>query len=311
MIKYITNKDIDRNKWDECIKSSFNGLPYAYSWYLDIVSYKWNALVEDNYNSVMPLPFAEKYGFGYIYPPPFTQQLGVFSTSKLTDEKVQRFLEHIPEKFKYVEMNLNVFNSVKTTGLKTRQLVTHLLDLIPSYEQLQSKYSTQTKRNLKKAQAGQLTILKNVHPQDVINLFRKNRGKEYGHTSSYYKMLHTLMFSCLKKNFGQCWGVITKEKVLCAGAFFIGSNKHAIFLFSGANDKGYEAQAITYLINEFIESNSQRDITFDFEGSMNADIARFYRGFGSKEAHFTQVRRNTLPSPVKWLKEMQFKRKIS
>src|SRR5581483_6059665 len=133
------------------------------------------------------------------------------------------------------------------------------------------------------------------------DLFRKNRGKEYGHPSSYYKTLNTLMFACLKKNFGQCWGVMTKEKVLCAGAFFIGSNKRAIFLFSGVNDVGYEAQAMTYLINEFIESNSQRDITFDFEGSMDTDIARFYKGFGSKEAHFTQVRRNTLPSAVKWL----------
>jgi len=311
VIKYLSHKEIERNKWDECIKGSVNGLTYAYSWYLDMVCDKWNALVEDDYKSVMPLPFAEKYGFGYIYPPPFTQQLGVFSTVKLTEEKVEQFLEHIPEKFRYVEISMNILNRVKTSSFKTRELVTHLLDLIPTYPHLLANYSTQAKRNLKKAQAASLTVSRIEQPQLVIDLFRNNRGKEYKHPPSYYKMLHELMLACIKRNFGQCWGVYTKEKELCAGAFYIGSNKRIIFLFSGVNPVGYELQAMTFLINHFIEANTQRDITLDFEGSMDPDIARFYKGFGSKEVHFTQVRRNTLPAPVKWVKEMQFNRRIN
>lgn len=311
MIKFVPHNEINKTKWDDCIKNSVNGITYAYSWYLDIVCPRWNALIEDDYNSVMPLPTAAKYKFAYVYPPTFTQQLGVFSTSKLSEEKVASFLQHIPTKYKYIEINLNLLNRVKAGAFKTRGLVTHLLDLIPTYEHLSSNYSTQAKRNLKKAQASSLSISRNISPKEVIALFRHNRGKEFKHPSSYYKLLLTLIDTCIKKNFGQCWGVFNAQKELCAGAFFVGSNKRVIFLFSGVNKLGYETQAMTFLINKFIESNSQREITLDFEGSMDPDIARFYKGFGSKEVHFAQVRKNTLPFPVKWIKEIQFKRKIT
>jgi len=311
LIKYLSHSEIDKIKWDLCIKDSVNGLIYAYSWYLDIVCPKWDALVEDNYKSVMPLPRAEKYGFRYTNPPLFTQQLGVFSTSVLSTESVDQFLQHIPKEYRYIEMNMNTLNRAKPDTFKARELVTHLLDLIPTYEHIYANYSTQAKRNLKKALASSLTVAKEVPPQKVIDLFRANRGKEFKHKPAYYKLLHTLMLICLKLNLGQCWGVYTKEKELCAGIFFIGSNKRVIFLFSGANKIAYETNAMTFLVDQFIRTNAQRDITLDFEGSMNPDIARFYKGFGSTETHFMQVRKNTLPSPVKWIKEAQFKRRIA
>ena len=59
-IYYLKNKDIDLDKWNECIKNSFNGIVYAYSWYLDIVNEEWEALVDENYTRVMPLTFANK-----------------------------------------------------------------------------------------------------------------------------------------------------------------------------------------------------------------------------------------------------------
>jgi hypothetical protein len=64
------------------IARSFNGIVYAYSWYLDIVSPGWDALVKDDYKSVMPLTWRKKYGIKYLYQPFFTQQLGVFSSDK-------------------------------------------------------------------------------------------------------------------------------------------------------------------------------------------------------------------------------------
>ena len=47
---------IDKKHWDDCISKSFNGNVYAWSWYLDIVHPKWEALVENDYERVMALP---------------------------------------------------------------------------------------------------------------------------------------------------------------------------------------------------------------------------------------------------------------
>jgi hypothetical protein len=79
MINYIKHKDVDTEKWDRCIEQSVNGIIYAFSWYLDIVCDEWDALVDDDYESVFPLVKRKKFGINYIYPPFFTQQLGLFS----------------------------------------------------------------------------------------------------------------------------------------------------------------------------------------------------------------------------------------
>ena len=49
-------------------------------WYLDIVHENWDALMEDDYERVMPMPVITKnWRISYIFQPFFVQQLGVFS----------------------------------------------------------------------------------------------------------------------------------------------------------------------------------------------------------------------------------------
>ena len=59
-IKYLSHNNIDLKKWDICIQNAYNSLIYAESWYLDIVSPNWEALVYNDYEYVMPLPLKRK-----------------------------------------------------------------------------------------------------------------------------------------------------------------------------------------------------------------------------------------------------------
>ena len=113
MIKHLKYSQIDFDAWDRCIRESFNGLVYAYSWYLDIVHDGWEALVEDDYVRVMPLTGGKKYGIKYLFQPYFVQQLGVFSKNLLTPEKTMEFLNQIPSSFKYYDIRLNSFNKLE------------------------------------------------------------------------------------------------------------------------------------------------------------------------------------------------------
>jgi hypothetical protein len=96
MISYLTNNQIDKNRWDECIGQAVNGLVYAWSWYLDIVHPGWEALVEiecDKYLSVMPITSKRKMLVNYVCQPFFVQQLGVFSVRPITEEVTAAFLK--------------------------------------------------------------------------------------------------------------------------------------------------------------------------------------------------------------------------
>jgi len=311
LIRYLKHTEISKLKWDECICNSPNGLIYAYSWYLDIVCPEWEALVEDDYMCIMPLPVGKKYGFTYTFPPLFTQQLGLFSIHEIPEAKTMEFIAAIPSHYRYIEMSLNEKNVVNAGPVETKKHSTYVLDLNRTYVEIASNYSTQTKRNLKKALAYSLTIVQSARPEKIIKLFSENRGMEHELPVAYYTILQQLITVMISKGLVDCIGVNDKQNALCAGAFFVKSKNRNIFLFSGANQNAYDSHAMTLLINSYIEEHAGSLGWFDFEGSMDADLARFYSGFGSIKSEFPTIRISTLPAPVKWIKELQFKRKSS
>jgi hypothetical protein len=290
--------------WDKSILNALNGIVYAYSWYLDIACKNWEALVSDDYKTVMPLTGNKKYGFSYLFQPFFIQQLGVFSSERLNERILNEFLAAIPAKYRFVEINLNIFNNVLIPSTNFKKNLTHELDLIPSYTNLQKSYSENTRRNIKKAETEGITISKRANPEEVIKLFRKYKGREIKHWGDeHYKILLKLMTACMQRSSGYCWGAYSKEKKLMAGAFFADTNHKVIFLFSAAHDEARKNGAMSYLIDRFIHENAQRNLTLEFEGSNNPNLARFYKSFGSKECVYLQFKKNNLPWFAKLLKK--------
>ena len=300
MIRYLTNEEIDKKKWDDCIKESFNGLVYAYSWYLDIVAEDWEALVENEYERVMPLTGNKKFGISYLFQPPFTQQLGIFSKGVLSEKVVESFLLSIPAKFRFIEINLNSFNKADAEKYKTKPWLTHLLDLIDSHENIFKKYSTNLKRNIKKAEKSGISVMKNVKPDEIIALFRENRGKSIKNLKDDdYNKLRRLSYVGIYKGLVQTYGAFSTSNNLIAGAIFIRHKERAIFLFSGNSYEGKETAAMPLIIDNFIKDNSQKNLTLDFEGSNDPNLARFYKSFGSKEVTYPHLKINRLPGVVK------------
>lgn len=302
MIKHLKNSEIDIVKWDQCINQSFNGNVYVLSWYLDITHEGWEALVENEYERVMPLPVSKKYSIYYMLQPFFIQQLGVFSTKRLNPEVINKFISHIPGHIRYVNINLNSFNKVKNDRLQLVKNVNHIQDMIKEYPLIAKKYSTNTKRNLKKSQKNKLSLMKNIKPEAVVNLFKLNKGKQIEKWNDHhYHKLSRLMYSAVYKGKGLVYGVFTEGNQLCAGAFFVKSNNRLIFLFSGADQTAKETGAMTFLIDSVIREFSPSQLVLDFEGSNDPNLARFYKGFGAKEIEYMGLEINRLTFPFKQL----------
>lgn len=300
MIKYLKHEEIDIIRWDICIEESFNGMVYAKSWYLNLVADQWDGLVEGDYEAVFPVVWRKKWGIRYLYQPVFTQQLGVFSKNLLSEEVVHSFLSSIPTKYRLVEINLNTFNKVKEGDFTVKNMVNHELDLINGYDKISQNYSDNLKRNLRKAESNQLNLLTQVKPDDIIRLFRENRGMELaGLTERDYFRLSRLTYQGMYKGLITTYGVYSKQNELVAGAFILRSNKKVIFLFSGLNASGRDLRAMPFLIDSFIRQNSRKHLTLDFEGSNDPGLARFYKSFGSKVVTYPQVRINKLPALIK------------
>jgi hypothetical protein len=296
MIRYLQNSEIDYNKWDACIGSAINGNLYAWSWYLDIISEGWCALVHDDYEAVMPLTFNKKYGISYLYQPAFSQQLGVFSPMYPAEELVNAFLEELTRHYRFAEINLSRFNKPGLPSFKVNYRKNYELELISEYHQLAEQYSSNTARNIKKARNAGIHLQENVDPKSIVNMFRHEKGKEIHQLKApHYQMLEKIIYQGIHKRIANIYGAYDRNNQLCAGVFLLESHHRLVFLFSANNQtaraSGVMALLVDYIINQF----SGKPLTLDFEGSEIPGLARFYAGFGSVETKYPALHYNRLP----------------
>ena len=297
MIHYLTHNQIDKQKWDATIAECGN--IYAYSWYLDIVHPQWEALIEEDYQVVMPLTGGKKFGIHYLFQPYFVQQLGVFSKQALTAEKTEEFLQAIPKKYRFAEFRLNESNTLnkQIEGFDYHRNI--ILDLNQDNDAIRANYHQNTRRNLAKAEGNNLQIVDTVIPYHVVSLFRDHRGtliNKWG--DAEYDVMTTLGKAAQKRKSAFILGVTEKGfgELFCA-AIFLKTKDRITVIFSGLNEEGKKRQAMTYLLDQVIQRYANQQFVFDFEGSDDMNLARFYLGFGGKEVGYPSYTYNRL-SPL-------------
>jgi len=300
-ILYLKHNDIDQKKWDECILNSVNGNIYAWSWYLNLACPEWEALVCENYETVMPLPVRKKYGISYIYQPYFMQQLGVFSTNGLSPDILQKFIEALPTNIKFADYNLNFHNQPDGNKFKFIQNTTYHLDLISDYPVLIRNYTENTRRNIRKSEQHKISISKGMQVNTLIQ-FKQETAPGKMEPAEYDKLRHIVSKSIMK-GAGEIYGAYTETNELCAAAFFAFSHQYSYMLVAASSETGKDLSAMFLLVNTFIREHSGKNITLDFEGSNIAGIARFFAGFGAMPVYYYKLRFNHLPFYFKWIKK--------
>ena len=306
-IQYIKHLDIDKSRWDKTIDKTSNGLPYAYSWYLDIMAGDWDALIAGEFDFVMPLPYNTKLlGLRQVYQPHFTQQLGVFGSGKVREAIVKSFLSTIPSKFKYVAYSCCEENPlVELAGYSLVSRINMVLDLNRSYEEIRKGYRRTLKKRIEQG-SGLLIFKTNViYPSEVVRLFKSELNYKIGLKDHDYIKVTDLMINAIKRKKGEIFSIHNNRDEILASVFFLKSHKRMIQLLGSATKKGKSLYAMHYLIDRVIEKYSGSDLIFDFEGSEIPSIAEFFNGYGPESKTYTHVVRDSLPAWVKWLRRIK------
>lgn len=281
-LKHLQNSNIDYEAWDDCISKSYNSLPYAYSWYLDIVSPGWEAIVSDNYEYVMPLPVKSKYKIPYLVQPVLSQQLGIFSKKEINEPIVDEFVKRIPH-YSY-ELNLNEYN------FHSKALIypNFTLDLNQPYEKITEAYSKNTKRNIDKAEKLNLIVKEEISLTQFIE-FYYSVEKKFPHVQK--NVFTKLIERGIEKKSITLYGVYSAKDTLIAALCILKSNNRMIYLLPVSSAEGKSSFAMFYLINFLINKEANNNKIFDFEGSRIEGIARFYKGFGAKNKPYYILKR--------------------
>ena len=301
MLKHLKHTDIDKDRWDKTIEISRNKVIYGKSWFLDTVSPGWEAVIDEDYSCIMPLPVKEKWGYRYIVQPVFTKQLGVFSATNLSQSVIDDFMHYTNRLFKYIRLYLNRDMVLYDYGAyKTEMLNNHELSLKNTYEILRKNYKRRTSLNLNRAIKNGV-VLKEIND---INIFKEFAYKNINYfTPKKRKEIIAILLKLILAGKDEIdieiRGAYVNEDLISLGLFFIGSDR-IYNMLNVSNSAGHKTQAMYFLTDQVIKDYAGKNILLDFTGSNQKGIAYFLESFGAKPFQYSYIEYKNVRTPYKW-----------
>lgn len=253
-IQHLHNQEINRLKYDNALKRSFNANIFAYSWYLDQTCDEWELLIEGDYETICPIPLIRKMGIVKVSQPRMTPFLGVFSSNHLPAEKVEAILHSIP--YTNISLTLNHLNRI-TKYNRRRSIKVPVLDLITPYKKIKERYSDEAKETLLKNDG--TFVMRSIRSDEYM--FFRRRQKKKGATEEM--QLTRIMNYAIRYKSAGIYATYSARNELIAAIFLIKSNNR-LFLFDCVeNQEGRQSKGVFKAINHLIESNCESNLTLE------------------------------------------------
>jgi hypothetical protein len=298
-IIHCPQHQIDKEKWDNCIGKSSNGLIYSLSYYLDNTAVTWDALILNDYDAVMPLPVRKKWRYHYIFEPAMTPILGVFGNG-ITSALVDAFLQTIPDKYKLWDYSLNHFNPIIPGKYPTYSRSNFVLPLNQDYNIIKNNFHDNITRNNKKAWKMGCTVTKQLPFNQLVNICKKTFPAFTNVEADLFEKLTAIFVHPGHQS--AVYGVENADGELLSAAAFLFYKQRVFYWLVGNEPDSRKYGASSLLLDAFIRDHQQQPLLLDFEGSDSRGVADFYKKFGASPEPFTTIYYNKLPVPFRWFK---------
>lgn len=272
MIRRVKYSKIDFEKYAECLEKSEQRKYSASQTFLDITAdKKWDLLVYNDYEAVMPVPFIYKNGIKIVHNPLMCQQLGVFSARDDQDIN-EKFLSFLQKNYLTRVYYFNENNSFETRLNSKKNFILYSDD----YTNVFSKYSPKRKRKLRlDAEIVENSEIKEVSYQEAKEFIELNViGLDKEHDS--IELLNSLeAFYALKhlKFLAFCY----HQEITNIIATY--SDYDTIALLGNFNNRKYIKMAGASMLIDHVIKENIAHYNFDFEGGNLPSIEEFFRGF--------------------------------
>lgn len=305
MIKNCRHQDIDRQKWDAVIRQSEPDMPYALSWYLDIVSPGWDGLVMNDYEAVMPLCRKSRFGIDYLFQPFLAQQMGVFSTFPARSPLADDFLSAIPRRYKWIDMHLNEMNHPEHMEYVCVKRKNFTIDLRKDFQALQQNYSRNCRRNIRKAEKAGWVLGEDLPAEKAVSFLNRYLAMQVKNLDKdFFAVLESVVGASVANGSGMLLSVQQPEtgEVVAAG-WFLKNDSRLCFQACASTIEGKAHESMYLLMDHALRKHASSGRIFDFTGSNLPGVAYFNASFGATLSAYPAVYRNTLPFLLKLLKK--------
>jgi hypothetical protein len=283
-MRFIERNEIDTERWNERVARDSVENIFIYAWYLDAVSENWGALVTENYQTILPIPYTIRLGIKQVYQPLFTRELDLLGEEFSWAEAMTYLKQH----FRTIHFRNSINNLFQQPEIRYHQYLSFTGDY-------QEKFSTNAKRQIKKSIkhynyqiSEDQSVLLALFTENVAHKI-ENMGKEE------FTRLHHLFDALSREKKGLLFvGKNEEDQTVVAGYFMFDKNR-VTYLKGAADESTKKFGAMYGLMAHAMDYFAEEYTVFDFGGSEIKGVAEFFHKFGALDRDYYSYTFNQAP----------------
>lgn len=286
MIDIIENRNIDREAYEQVIQHS-DILPVnAEPWFLDIICPAWKLIVWDDYKAVMPVVWNRKFGIPYVYLPPFSYSVGIYSPYDVSVDVVREFVGVLWRHFRKIDLNLHPgIDPPNHCSIKMNKQELHLG--LP-YQHLFERFSKSTRKNIRSAGKKDIRIVESVDVEQHLTLTMSTlKGRGVKIKKRFQDQFVHVMNQAARLDQLKGYTAFVNGQPLASAMFLMNSRKAQIF--TAATSDAKKAGAVYLMADLFIKQHAGQKKILDFAGSNIEGVAYRNRGFGAEDKSYRKL----------------------
>lgn len=290
-IKFIPQEEIDKVKWNSCVHYAHNGNIFGYKWYLDGVAREWDALVEGDYESVMPLMWRKNWlGGRELYVPGLIREAGIYSIHLLSPRRIEAFLEAIPEEYRYKALHLAQGSpELEEKKWQSEEVANYQMLLEQPYEEIAGAYSAGLLRRLEVSEKAELLPSGALKPERLADFYRDHSPNHSGKERKYHALMR-IMYNALHRGWGFSTGIMNRDQELLAAGFFTTSHSRLFKLIALASPEGMKVAALEQMLDQLIRRSAGRPLLLDWDASSPAEV-QIAKDFGGQKVNYFRIQK--------------------
>lgn len=296
--RYIKRSALDKSRWDLIVRDDPNGSLFATTFFLDVMSDGWDAIIYGDYDALLPLPVRVRWGYRYVHTIPFCGPLAVYGPAA-SHININAMLGAIPPGI--IRCDVNIWTDDPfPDGWAAQPRTNYMLDLSEGYSVIRSQFHSSCRNLLNRGLSEGLHIEHGFPIASQVSLAGTHGG--LGRTSGR----DIIRFQRLCEqwpDYGHIYSLAVTSPTghAVAGAVFLRSHQQLHYLLGWSSREGRRENASRFLIDHIIRMHAGQPITLDFEGSDISGVAQFFSSFGAVPKQYLLLRRDNMPTAVKIL----------
>lgn len=298
-----------------CEQQSFPLHAQAWWWKCCTIGKEWDAIIIENtegqIEAAMPYHIFSRFGMRTMLMPQHSQYQYIYVAHNAPKDIYIRLADNIDCICKknhvgYLQLQgffqKQLLEELSKREYTIRKRETYRINKIPSPENLPSSFSTNKRRQLRKAMGLQLVDLSVESFYSFEQACWATQNKRIDYSLSWAE---AVLSEATKRGQGRLIAAQAQNGTQMAALFLAWDDKYAYYLLPAYNPATKYNGGVAWLTTQALTIAQKKGLSFDFEGSMTPSIASSYRQFGGQAVTYYSIEKfyNPVYRIAIWLRQ--------